>query len=160
MYNKIMNVIEIFKKKKNKKIEAIKLALNAEVFNKNGETKKSINLLNKAINFDKENDSLFYERALCFLKQKQYKKALSDINNALKLNSNIYYYYLVKSDICYFLNDNKEEIKSIKNAIKLFNKPQLFYESKIEKAINNKDNYYAELYKIRLNNYTKIKEQF
>lgn len=145
-----MNFIEIFKKKKNKKIEAIKLALSAEVLNKNGLTKKSINLLNKAINFDKENDSFFYERALCLFKQKQYKKALSDINNALKINKNIYYYHLVKSDVCHFLNKNEEENESIQKAIKLFNKPHLYYEKRIEQSIQNENDKFTNLYKLRL----------
>lgn len=135
---------------KDTKTEAIQLALNSEVYRLKSNIKKSLSLINKAIIFDDKNDTFYYSRAILQIQKNQYKKALKDIDLAINLNKNIYYYYLIKADIFYILNNPEEEKINIKKAYELMPKAELYYEYKIEKNDKNKNYYIPSFYKQRL----------
>ncbi len=134
---------------KNIKTVAIQLALNSEVYRLKSNIRKSLSLINKAIIFDNKNDIFYYLRVVLQIQRNQYKKALKDIDLAIKLNKNIYY-YLIKADIFYILNNPEEEKINIKKAYELMPKAELYYEYKIEKNDKNKNYSIPSFYKQRL----------
>lgn len=135
---------------KDTKTEAIQFALNSEVYRLKSNINKSLSLINKAIIFDDKNDTFYYSRAILQIQRNQYKKALKDIDMAIKLNKNVYYYYLIKADIFYILNNPEEEKINIKKAYELMPKAELYYEYKIEKNDRNKNYSIPDFYKQRL----------
>lgn len=155
---KIFNIFFKQNNKQEKKILAIDYALEAEVKIKNQEYKKALKLLNKAIKNNKLNDSFYYQRAFIYFLTKNYTKADNDINKAIQLNDRIYYYFLLKSDICTFIN-KEEESEYLKQALILMKQADLFYRYKLDIIQeNNKDNL-SSLYKRKINMLSEMKEQ-
>ena len=125
-----MNLFFIKKNKEQNAIDAVKFAMRSEMESQNGKYKSALNLLKKAVKLDNKNDSFYYLTAVSLFKKGDYKKALQEINTALKINSNIYYYYLLRADIFSLLNNINEENENIKQSYNLMPKPYKFYEYK------------------------------
>ena len=97
--------------------------------------------------FDNTNDSFYYLSAVLSIQRKKYKKALDEINYAIKLNADIYYYYLVKSDIYHLINKDDKKIENIKKAYELMPKAGLYYKYKCEKNNLNKNYFIPDFYR-------------
>lgn len=157
-----MNLFEIFFKQKNKKdkeILAINYALDAEVKISNHEYRKALVLLNKAIKNNPENDSIFYQCAFTYFLLKNYKKAEDNINKAIKLNNKIYCYFLLKSDICCFLNKKNDEYDYLRQALTLMNNADLFYKYKLNILHENDKQNLSSFYERKINMLSEIKMQ-
>jgi tetratricopeptide (TPR) repeat protein len=65
-----------------------KLRSSADTLYTNGKFDESIDLWNKVIQLEPNNDSNFYKRFRVFLRQQKYKEAIFDLNSVLSLNPN------------------------------------------------------------------------
>lgn len=87
------------------------------------EYKKAIEMYKKSIELDQNKESSLYNTAVCFIKLKQYEKAISFIEHALKIKEDSKYYFNL--GYCYALTNNN------KKALMYFNRSW---------ALNNDDN--------------------
>ena len=95
------------------------------------EFKKSIEDLTSALGVNGKNPTIYYRRGLAFYKNKEYEKAIQDLEKSLKLlpSKNI------QADIFYHIgiaNSNLEKyaeaIEPLTRAINLDSKPKYFHE--------------------------------
>ena len=81
---------------------------------------------------------------LFWLKKKNNKK------EAIKINPNVYFYYLLYSDIEYKLKNIENSIQLQTESIKKQQKSYLFYEYKQQSAEKDNDTEFIDFYKNRL----------
>ncbi len=62
---------------------------------------------------------LYNNRAILYIKLKDYKKALTDINKAIKLKKDYHLAYLNRSEIYYRMGNEKKACQDYKKALKL-----------------------------------------
>ena len=122
----------LFKRDREEKvILSIKNALLSETYKKKFQYKKAISLMNKAVRFDKNNDTFYYQRSILFFLIMDFKRALKDIELAIRLNEQIYYYYLLKADIAIMLQDEEKGKICFQKAIELKQNAFLYYTKQI-----------------------------
>ncbi len=91
---------------KNKKYEnfvinnqAVIIALDAETNRRKGNLKDAMDLINRAIQLEPDNDMYYVTKSLIFFDSGEIKDALSEINKALKLNNKVLRYKNLKKEI-------------------------------------------------------------
>ena len=84
---------------------AIFYALDGEIALKTGDYLKAVENMTKAIELEDNNDMFYYTRALAYKALKDYKSALVDINQALKINGNINQTILLKEELTALINN-------------------------------------------------------
>ena len=130
-----MNILNFFinrKNKEDKNVTAINNALQAHILFTQNKNKQALKYINKSISHNPNNDKFLYQRTLIYIRMKQYLKALTDINKAINLNSTIYYYYLIRADVYYFLNNSDEELKNIQYAKELMPNAYRYFNMKFD----------------------------
>ena len=91
---------------KNKKYEnfvinnqAVIIALDAETNRRKSNLKDAMDLINRAIQLEPDNDMYYVTKSLIFFDSGEIKDALSEINKALKLNNKVLRYKNLKKEI-------------------------------------------------------------
>ncbi len=98
--------------------------------------KGRINQLDSSIIQDKNDSYSYFQRSALYFKQKQYNKALDDINTAINL---IDKYYYLRSGIYEVLNEMTNALDDIEKAIELDPQNILFYEKRANIKFNRDD---------------------
>lgn len=117
----ISEAIELLYKAKNHKISNKICNLLGKCFFSKNYLNKAIKAYSEAIELDKNDDIAFNERARCYHHKKQYDEALSDINEAISLNSKNNKYrlnkmlFLVSFDKVKYKADAEKLIETARN---------------------------------------------
>ncbi len=84
-----------------------------------GETEESISFLNKAIEKNKYYDEAYYKRAVLYIYQDKFTKALPDLSKAIQINPNKKDYYYQRGYVYQFLEKEKDALNDFKQSLKI-----------------------------------------